>query len=171
MSELTRNPDWKHIHAISKENATVGCDWVGTVVEVGSDVTKPFKKGDRITGVTHGVNHSQIEDGSFAEYAVVKGDIAIKVPDNITDEEAATLGVGVTTVGQGLYQTLQLPLPDQPSTKKDYVLIYGGRYDAHRSFEVFLGMLTKAVPPLASLPSNSPSCKISLKCFLSEHIT
>jgi NADPH:quinone reductase-like Zn-dependent oxidoreductase len=41
-------------------------------------------------------------------------------------EEAATLGVGVTTVGQGLYQSLKLPLPDKPATEKTYLLIYGG---------------------------------------------
>lgn len=44
----------------------------------------------------------------------------------MSDEEAATLGVGVTTVGQALYQSLGLPLPDS-GVKADYpVLIYGG---------------------------------------------
>jgi hypothetical protein len=42
---------------------------------------------------------------------VAKGDVQYKISDNTTDEEAATLGVGITTVGQGLYQSLQLPLP------------------------------------------------------------
>lgn len=37
-------------------------------------------------------------DGAFAKYIVVKGDLQIKTPDNISDEEAATLGVAVTTV-------------------------------------------------------------------------
>lgn len=39
-----------------------------------------------------------MEDGAFAEYINVKDGIALKIPDNITDEQAATLGVGVTTV-------------------------------------------------------------------------
>ena len=42
------------------------------------------------------------------------------------DEDAATLGLGVTTVGQGLYQTLQLPLPTHPATDSPPILIWGG---------------------------------------------
>lgn len=49
----------------------------------------------------------------------------MKIPDNITDEQAPTLGVGISTVGQGLYQSLGLPLPG--SGKAGYpILIYGG---------------------------------------------
>lgn len=37
------------------DNGTlVGCDYAGTVVEVGKDVKRPFKKGDRIAGFSHG---------------------------------------------------------------------------------------------------------------------
>lgn len=38
------------------------------------------------------------EDGSFAEYIIVKSHLQIHTPDNITDEEAATLGIAVTTI-------------------------------------------------------------------------
>lgn len=49
----------------------------------------------------------------------------MKIPDNVSDEEASTLGVGISTVGQGLYQSLGVPLPGEG--KADYpVLIYGG---------------------------------------------
>jgi NADPH:quinone reductase-like Zn-dependent oxidoreductase len=75
-----------------------GCDYVGIVEEVGSAVTKPFKMGDRIAGVAHGCNQGVPEDGAFAEWIRVKGDLAILVPDNVKDEEAATLGIGITTV-------------------------------------------------------------------------
>ena len=34
--------------------AIVGCDFAGIVVDVGSKVTKPWKKGDRITSMVHG---------------------------------------------------------------------------------------------------------------------
>lgn len=52
----------------------------------------------------------------------------IKIPSNLSDAEAATLGVGITTVGQSLYQSLKLPLPTKPSTAspKPILLIYGG---------------------------------------------
>jgi NADPH:quinone reductase-like Zn-dependent oxidoreductase len=40
----------------------------------------------------------QLENGAFANYIVAKGDVQLKTPDNITDEEAATLGISITTV-------------------------------------------------------------------------
>ena len=98
---------------------------MGTVVQVGSRVTKKFKPGDRIAGFTHGVNAVEKEDGCFAEYAMVKGDVQCKVPDNVSDEEASTLGVGITTVGQGLYQSLGLPLLEIGKLNEP-ILIYGG---------------------------------------------
>ncbi len=107
-------------------NALSGCDYAGTVEEVGPKVKKPFKKGDRICGLCHGANLLQHEDGAFAEYIVAKGDIQIRIPPEITFEEAATLGVGITTVGQSLYQSLQLPLPTAPAKDGFPVLIYGG---------------------------------------------
>ncbi len=121
------NPtDWKHIDFLNTPGTLVGCDYAGVVVEVGSRVTKKFAKGDRITGMVHGSNSVHHEDGTFAEYIVVKGDIQIHIPDHMSFEEAATLGVGVTTVGQGLYQTLKLPLPTAPATSPTPILIYGG---------------------------------------------
>lgn len=116
-----------HLRALSRQGkgCTVGCDYVGTVLQVGPRVTKDFKPGDRIAGFTHGVNAVEREDGCFAEYAVVKGDVQCKVPDNVSDEEASTLGVGITTVGQSLYQSLGLPFPGSGKSSEP-LLIYGG---------------------------------------------
>jgi NADPH:quinone reductase-like Zn-dependent oxidoreductase len=70
------------------------------------------------------------EDGAFGEIITAKGDIQIHIPDNMNFEEAATLGVGISTVGQGLYQSLKLPLPnDAERIRKSSgtpILIYGG---------------------------------------------
>jgi NADPH:quinone reductase-like Zn-dependent oxidoreductase len=102
------NPtDWKHVDG-ENIGARVGCDYAGIVEVVGSKVTKPFAKGDRICGIVHGSNQVQHEDGAFAEYIVVKADLQIKIPDNLTDEEAATLGVGIATV-------VSLPSPLHPT--------------------------------------------------------
>ena len=38
------------------------------------------------------------DNGAFGEYAVVKEHVQLKTPANVTDEEAATLGVSVITV-------------------------------------------------------------------------
>lgn len=41
-------------------------------------------------------------------------------------EDASALGVGITTVGQGLYQNLGLALPTTPLKEPSPILIYGG---------------------------------------------
>ena len=41
------------------------------------------------------VNH---ESGAFAEYAIAKASVQRKIPDNLSFEEAATLGVAIMTV-------------------------------------------------------------------------
>lgn len=43
-------------------------------------------------------NVYNLEDGAFAEYANAKPEVSMKVPDNLSNEEAASLGVSVTTV-------------------------------------------------------------------------
>ncbi len=43
-------------------------------------------------------DRTQHENGAFANYIVAKGDVQIKTPDNISDEDAATLGISVATV-------------------------------------------------------------------------
>jgi NADPH:quinone reductase-like Zn-dependent oxidoreductase len=49
------NPsDWKHIDRRADKGAVVGFDYAGYVEEVGPDVKKPFQKGDRVLGFTHG---------------------------------------------------------------------------------------------------------------------
>lgn len=120
------NPtDWKHIDFRADAGAIVGCDYSGTVEEVGAGVTH-LQPGDRVAGVVHGSNQSNHEDGAFAEHIAAKAALQIKVPDNVSMEEAATLGVGITTVAQGLYQSLQLPWPTAPAKTPFPVLIYGG---------------------------------------------
>ena len=122
------NPaDWKHIDFMPTEGALSGCDYAGTVEEVGTKVNKPFKKGDRVCGFCHGVNALQPEDGAFAEYIVAKGSIQMAIPEHLTFEAAATLGAAIITVGQALYQSLQLPLPNTAPAQEPFpVLIYGG---------------------------------------------
>lgn len=52
------NPtDWKSADFLLGGDPTgsrVGCDYAGVVVEVGPNVTQPFKVGDRIAGGAHG---------------------------------------------------------------------------------------------------------------------
>lgn len=112
---------------MASPNGISGCDYAGTVVKVGSDVNHPFSPGDRICGCAHGANQDEPYDGVFAEYAMVKGDVQMKVPDSLSFEQAATFPLGVATVAQGLYQkALKLNLPTDPTKGGEWVLIYGG---------------------------------------------
>ncbi|KAI9926949.1 hypothetical protein ASPWEDRAFT_294261 [Aspergillus wentii DTO 134E9] len=123
------NPtDWRHIDFVPCNGATVGCDYAGIVEAVGPQVTKPFKKGDRVAGFVHGSNAARPDGGAFAEYVIAKGDLQILIPPYMSFDAAATLGVGLTTVGQNLYQSMELPLPGSPDedASDTSILIYGG---------------------------------------------
>ncbi len=72
------------------------------------------------------VFENNAEDGAFAEFAMVKDGHIVKIPNGLSFEEAATLGTGVTTVGQSLYMTMKLPLPTEPTKASFPILIYGG---------------------------------------------
>ncbi|KAM5361249.1 hypothetical protein ACJA88_014533 [Fusarium oxysporum] len=121
------NPiDWKQLQQGTELGSKFGYDYAGIVEEIGPGVSKPFKKGDRIAGLANGGNGMEPEDGSYGEYSVVKAGLAFRIPDNISDVEAAGLSVGIVTAAQGLYQSLKLPLPTHPASEPEYVLIYGG---------------------------------------------
>jgi NADPH:quinone reductase-like Zn-dependent oxidoreductase len=120
------NPtDWKSLYGRTVPGAISGCDYSGIVEAVGKAVTNELKVGDRVAGFVHGANRENREDGAFAEHITSKEGLQLKLADHVTFEEAATLGVGVATVGQGLYQSLGLPLPPSKVQEKTPILIYG----------------------------------------------
>ncbi|KAG9238560.1 chaperonin 10-like protein [Amylocarpus encephaloides] len=126
------NPtDWKHVAGKrgAEPFSIVGCDFAGTIVSIGGKVTKSFKVGEKVFGCAHGCNSSEKYDGVFAEYAAVKGDLAMKVPDSVKLEEASTIGLGSITVGQGLFQKgkgIGLEFPNEGKGNNEWVLVYGG---------------------------------------------
>ncbi|KAL2067329.1 hypothetical protein VTL71DRAFT_1754 [Oculimacula yallundae] len=128
------NPtDWQTLDEVPAPGFTqalLGVDAAGIVVEVGKGVTKNFKIGDRVAGLSHGGNDRNPVVGTFANYILVKGDISLHIPDSMSFEDAATLPCGIGTVGLAFYRHLELPfltLP-LPEAKSDgpFILIYGG---------------------------------------------
>ena len=71
-------------------------------------------------------NVVDLADGAFAEHIQALGDVQMKIPDNISDAEAAAFPVSVTTAGMALYQELGLPFPSEPVKESFPILIYGG---------------------------------------------
>ncbi|KAL5358176.1 chaperonin 10-like protein [Aspergillus floccosus] len=125
------NPiDWKRLENTPAPGATMGHDYAGIVVAVGASVNRPFKVGDRVCGLVNGGDGTQIENGAFAEYIAVKGDVQIKIPDGVSFVDAATAGVGIMSAGQCLYGPsglgLGLPGVGQVQLNGEAVFIYGG---------------------------------------------
>lgn len=82
-----------------------GCDYAGTVVQVGADVQRDFKPGDRVCGCTRPTDPRQFENGTFAEYIVVKADLQLKIPHGMDFAQAASLGVTTLTTGRCFVST------------------------------------------------------------------
>lgn len=119
--------DWTSLDAVGKPGVLNGCDYAGVILEVGSKVTR-FKKGDRVTGFSHGANDADPETGAFARYILAKGDTQLHIPDTISYEEAVASASAILVTGLGLYYFLGLPWPnaqDKLSEELDTVLVYG----------------------------------------------
>ncbi|GIJ91176.1 hypothetical protein Asppvi_010141 [Aspergillus pseudoviridinutans] len=125
---IALNPfDAKSAELSPTVGATLGCDFAGDVVAAGSDTNKlNFRIGDRVCGCVFGNNPNRLDNGAFAEYVAVSADLLFRVPENMSYNEAATLGVGLVTVGMSLYHCLKLPMEAEPAGKSPYVLVYGG---------------------------------------------
>ncbi|OOQ87551.1 toxD-like zinc binding oxidoreductase [Penicillium brasilianum] len=123
------NPiDFKDIDFFSPRNSAIGCDYAGEVTRVGKNSGQRWKVGDRIAGFVHGGLYPDV--GSFAEYLKVDGDLAWKVPDEMTLGEATTYGVPAATAMLSLAY-LDIPWADIEngrSTQGDQptILIYSG---------------------------------------------
>ena len=88
-----------------------------------------LKKGDRIAGFVHGANTVELEDRAFGEWLVAKAGLVMKIPDDMSFEDASTLGVGIVTVGHGIYQSMGLPRPEvekETVERNGPTLIYSG---------------------------------------------
>jgi len=120
-----QNPtDWKHAQNVAKPGMICGCDFVGEVVELGSDVPpNRVKKGDIRWGFTRG--GYVFNQGAFAEYVTVEWDTSGLVPPNITPQMAASIPIPFCTAVQALYLRLKIPEPPQKPTDR-WILIWSG---------------------------------------------
>lgn len=126
--------DAKNVFVLGQDVAgtVLGTDYAGVVEETGIGYSKIWKKGDRIFGFVMGGNVSHPTDGAFAEYAAVKADVQYSIPHGMDFEEAASLGVSLSTAAMGICHKLhiELDLEKQENEitegEKGRVFIYGG---------------------------------------------
>ena len=96
-------PTEEHVYSGQKAPVTLGHEFSGEIVEVGSEVTR-VKVGDRVTIEPILAEHNLIgdynldpnlnfvglaADGGFAKYCVLDGDLVHVIPDNLSYEQAA----------------------------------------------------------------------------------
>ncbi len=108
----------------------LGTDLAGTVVQVGSGVTR-FKVGDRVLANAVGIDkkRNNTAEGSFQEYTVVLAHMAAPIPDSMSYESATVLPLGLSTAACGLFEKDQLALQypsDIPRPTGKTLLIWGG---------------------------------------------
>lgn len=116
---------------LGQPGCIIGCDYAGTVASVGAQAKGEWRVGDRIAGVVHGGIYP--DRGSYAEYLKIDGDLAWKIPESVSDADAATYGVSAATAMQALQLVLGLPWPgsEASTTAGDKViLIYSGATSA-----------------------------------------
>lgn len=106
----------------------LGHDVAGTVVEVGSAV-QDFKPGDRVLAHAMGLATQRPENGAFQLYTAVPANVAARIPESLSFEQAAVVPLGLSTAAAGLFQSgfmkLELPRVDPVSTGKT-LLVWGG---------------------------------------------
>lgn len=142
---VSLNPsDWMALDAFGRPGAGVGFDFAGEVREIGEGCAN-WKVGDRVAGFVHAsrsyfykflcspitrliLGHAaNYCNGAFREFVSADADLLIRIPDHMSFDEASTLGMGISTAAQALYQWLPLQLPTHdPQATNWTILIYGG---------------------------------------------
>ncbi|KAI0450032.1 GroES-like protein [Xylaria acuta] len=151
------NPfDAKMADYSANPGAVGGSDFSGDVVEVGEHVSR-FQVGDRIFAMAFGLNPSDSGSGAFAEYALAIADVACKIPDGMSYEEASSTGFSLGTAGAALFRMLELPLPkleDRKMTNGNTQVLVSGGATSTGTIAIQLLKLAGFVPIATCSPEN-----------------
>jgi len=107
-----------------------GSDCAGTVVEIGSAVTR-FQLGDRVLGHAVGADKSRnsASEGAFQRFTVLLEHMASPIPAGMSFEQACVLPLALSTAACGLFQQdfLGLKPPHAtPAPSQETLLVWGG---------------------------------------------
>jgi len=125
---VAQNPtDWKHVWHVANKDTIVGCDFSGTIVQVGAEVPSNVEIDTHVAGFVQGSHWK--DRGAFAEYLKTDWDLVWTVPPGtLSHEEAAAMNVGSWTAVQAMYHPTRLGLVEPPEKvdTPEWVFIYGG---------------------------------------------
>lgn len=106
----------------------IGIEAAGVIEQVGHDLTERYQSGDRIAFIST----NQLKGGTWAEYAVVRGDsLILPIPDDLSFEKAAAIPVAGNTVLRAFHALPPIP--------KGGSLFVAGASGAIGTFAVQLG--------------------------------
>ncbi|KAI0127652.1 putative alcohol dehydrogenase [Xylariales sp. AK1849] len=105
----------------------LGSDVAGTVVKVGSGVTR-FKLGDRVIGHCLGLVHGGARHGGFQKFTACREPVVAVIPDSLPFEQAVVLPLSISTSSSALFAHLKLRLPTPEGSRaarNEIILIWG----------------------------------------------
>ncbi|MCJ1326119.1 hypothetical protein MMC10_002783 [Thelotrema lepadinum] len=129
---IAANPvDWKiqaYDFFVTKYPNILGSDVSGIVEAVGLNVTS-FQKGDRVCGFAMVIADSNIDEGAFQSYTILREEATVKIPEGMSFEEGSLYPMGAATAFSGLFDVGGLEMPDAKGGKKGYegkgIVIWG----------------------------------------------
>ncbi|MCJ1446233.1 MAG: hypothetical protein MMC23_006738 [Stictis urceolatum] len=104
------------------DDAVLGCDFVGTVEQLGDGVTS-FERGDVIAGLIWGGEIKGL--GAYSEYTIADEHICFKVPKGTSLEEASTIPLASLTSWLALFSKDCLNI-DRSRGSDMSLLVWGG---------------------------------------------
>ncbi|KAJ7590295.1 chaperonin 10-like protein [Mycena floridula] len=78
------------IHPVGNLGRVIGSDIAGTVDALGPGVTE-WIIGDRVAGFLQGASATTPRPGGFATYAILEADLAFRIPNSVSFDQAATM--------------------------------------------------------------------------------
>lgn len=70
-------------YGLSVPGHLLGCDYAGTILELGTEIERDFKVGDRVCGCSRAIEQFRDDVGTFAEFVVVKADVSAPSPRSL----------------------------------------------------------------------------------------
>ncbi|TFY70031.1 hypothetical protein EVG20_g2901 [Dentipellis fragilis] len=122
---VAQNPtDWKAIEfGQLAAGRGLGLDFAGRIAALGEDVTN-WKIGDRVASSVLPLKADKISQNAYCEYTLAAAKPLLRIPDNITDEEAASIPLAAFTALHGL--NLIADIPKRAPLGGRAVLVWGG---------------------------------------------